>query len=268
VLDLAERMSEAKEASPDSVDHMPPIRRARIDKEKEWKGLGARLKQITEKLSPTEHQNIQSRRLRLKSEIHSLEQPEIEERKARVIEHEKLNSQIESLVDWLKQAGVSIKVVRRDKTEKKHVQKGPPVLDVTTEIGPEAARSILAFFDSQAGKKILERLKGLGISPGGGKAASTSEGPPQAFAEKTFVLTGTLGSMTREEAAEEIRKRGGSVTNSVSKNTSFLIVGENAGATKSDQAKALGVQQITEDQFLAMLDLRAQPKSPQQQNLI
>jgi DNA ligase (NAD+) len=268
VLDLAERMSQAKEASPDSVDHMPPIRRERIDKEKEWKSLGGRLKQIREKLSLTERQDIQARRLTLKSEIHSLKQPEIEERKARVIQHEKLNSQIESLVDRLKQAGVSIKVVKKDKSEKKHLQKGPPLLDVTTEIGPEAARSILAFFGSQAGKKIMERLKGLGISPKGGKAASTSEFLPQAFAEKTFVLTGTLESMTREEAAEEIRRRGGNVTTSVTKNTNFLIVGENPGATKTNEAKTLGVEQITEDRFLTMLNLRAHPKSPQQQKLL
>jgi DNA ligase (NAD+) len=74
--------------------------------------------------------------------------------------------------------------------------------------------------------------------------------------------------MTRDQAAAEIRKRGGSVTNSVSKNTSFLIVGESPGATKTDEAKALGVQQLTEDQFLARLNVRTQPKSPQQQNLL
>ena len=58
------------------------------------------------------------------------------------------------------------------------------------------------------------------------------------------------------------------MTNSVSKNTSFLVVGEKPGATKTDQAKALGVQQLTENQFLDMLSLRIKPKSPQQQHLL
>jgi DNA ligase (NAD+) len=82
------------------------------------------------------------------------------------------------------------------------------------------------------------------------------------------VLTGTLVTMSRDEAAQEIRKRGGSVTNSVSKNTSFLVVGEEPGSTKTEQAKALGVQQLSEEGFLAMLDLRPQPKPSQQQNLL
>ena len=59
--------------------------------------------------------------------------------------------------------------------------------------------------------------------------------------------------MTRDEAAEEIRKRGGNVTNSVSKNTSFLVVGEAAGATKSDQARTLGVPVLNEKEFLEKL---------------
>ena len=115
---------------------------------------------------------------------------------------------------------------------------------------------------------MLGRLKELGILPKGGRSSSTDEGSSQSFAGKTFVLTGTLKIMPRDEAAEEIRKRGGSVTNSVSKNTSFLVVGEEPGATKTDQAKALGVEQLTEDQFLTMLNLRAKPNSPQQQNLL
>ena len=82
------------------------------------------------------------------------------------------------------------------------------------------------------------------------------------------MITGTLKSMSRDEAADEIRKRGGSVTNSVSKNTSFLVVGEEPGATKTEQAKVLGIPQLTEERFLAMLNFRAQPKSPKQQDLL
>lgn len=136
-------------------------------------------------------------------------------------------------------------------------------------IGPVVAQSISRFLDSRTGRRLLERLSKLGIHPRGGLASAASDAPAlfQPFLGKTFVLTGTLSSMSRDAAAEEVRKRGGSVTNSVSKNTSFLVVGEEPGATKTEQAKALGVQQLTEDQFLAMLELQPQPKSSQQQNL-
>jgi DNA ligase (NAD+) len=71
--------------------------------------------------------------------------------------------------------------------------------------------------------------------------------------------------MSRDEASEEIRKRGGSVTNSVSKNTSYLVVGENAGATKSDQARTLGVPMLNEKEFLEMLGPPKETKSETKQ---
>ena len=75
--------------------------------------------------------------------------------------------------------------------------------------------------------------------------------------------------MTREEAAEAIRKAGGKVTNSVSKNTSFLLVGKNPGQRKPRRkTEILGVPQLTEDRFLAMLNLRPQQKSEQQQHFL
>jgi DNA ligase (NAD+) len=137
-------------------------------------------------------------------------------------------------------------------------------------VGPVVAESITRFLDSRTGKHLLERLRKLGIHPQGGLASTGDEGVAlhQPFMGKTFVLSGTLRSMTRDAAGDEIRKRGGSVTNSVSKNTSFLVVGEEPGETKTKQARALGVQQLTEDQFLDMLSLRVKPKSPQQQRLL
>jgi DNA ligase (NAD+) len=158
-------------------------------------------------------------------------------------------------------------MVRATKKEKAGQLKGPPVISVTTEIAPEAAESLLSFFHSQTGKRILARLKELGIAAKGGKAAASSESLPQSLSETTFVLTGTLQSMSRDAAAEEIRKRGGSVTNSVSKSTSFLVVGNEPGETKTAQAKALEVRQITEDQFLVMLNLEKKSQSPGQQSL-
>jgi DNA ligase (NAD+) len=262
-LKLADKVHEAKLASPDSVDNMPPIRRTRLDKEKEE----ARLRNQLSDSRPPKGE-IEAQRESLKLEIEHLKQREPEERNARIQQHEKLNAQIESLVGFLQEAGVKTKVVRVEKKEKARLLKGPPVISVTTEIAPEAARSILAFFSSRTGNKILARLKGFGITPKGGTGTVSGRSLPQSLSGKTLVLTGTLKSMSRDEAADEVRKRGGSVTNSVSKNTSFLVVGENPGATKTDQAKALGVPQLTEDQFLDMLNWRAQPKSLQQQDLI
>jgi NAD-dependent DNA ligase len=266
VLELVQMVIEAKRASPDSVDHMPPIRRSRIDSEKEYAGLRRRLR---EKPSLAELQAIQAERLRLKSEIEGLAERESQERKARILQQEKLNIQIENLLERLTHAGVGINVVKREKQERKHIQKGPPVLDVTTEIAPEAARSIVQYFASQTGNRILERLSSLGISPKGGQAGGASQSLPGAFVGKTFVLTGTLESMSRDAAAEEIRKLGGSVTNSVSRNTSFLVVGESAGATKSEQAQKLGLKTLNEKEFLEMLGSPNESKSePRQRDLL
>jgi DNA ligase (NAD+) len=125
------------------------------------------------------------------------------------------------------------------------------------------ARSILEFFDSEAGKKVLKQLKHLGISPKGGKAESMSEGTLQHLAGKIFVFTGSLTSMTRDKAAEEIRIRGGSVAASVSKNTNFLVAGEEAGS-KLDKANELGVKILTEKEFLKMLGSKPQPEQKDQ----
>jgi NAD-dependent DNA ligase len=141
---------------------------------------------------------------------------------------------------------------------------------VHESIGPVVAESLMQFFDSNNRQHLLRRLVTLGIRPRGGLAiteehagASTS----LALSGKTFVLTGTLASMSRDDAAAEIRKRGGNVTNSVSKNTSFLVVGADAGATKRDQARTLGVPVMEEQQFLSMLKLAEDAMPGRQQTL-
>jgi len=75
---------------------------------------------------------------------------------------------------------------------------------------------------------------------------------PQSFAGMTFVLTGTLPTLTRDEASEMIRLRGGKAAGSVSKKTTWVVAGENAGS-KLDKANALGVPVIDEAAFLAMV---------------
>src|SRR6266705_1282877 len=122
---------------------------------------------------------------------------------------------------------------------------------IVTEVGPVVAKSVLDFFGSAEGKKILQRMKQLQIHPKTEKvsAKKMAELP---LARKTFVLTGTLPSMTREEATEKIEALGGHVTSSVSKKTDYVLAGSEPGS-KFDKAKELGVQIIDEAAFRKML---------------
>jgi DNA ligase (NAD+) len=117
------------------------------------------------------------------------------------------------------------------------------------EVGPVAAGSVLDFFASANGQKILQRLRGLGIHPAGGAAGqATAAGP---FTGKTLVLTGTLPTLSRDEASKLIREAGGSVSSSVSNNTDYVVAGEEAGS-KLEKAQKLGVRIIDEKEFLKM----------------
>jgi DNA ligase (NAD+) len=129
------------------------------------------------------------------------------------------------------------------------------------EVGPVAAASVLDYFASPTGKKVLARIRELGIKPErgallrvAGEADKTGGAMLRApvFAGKTFVLTGTLPSMTREEATAKIEAAGGKVSGSVSKKTDFVLAGAEAGS-KLDKAKELGVKILDEAQLLKML---------------
>ncbi|MFL6506288.1 MAG: BRCT domain-containing protein, partial [Candidatus Udaeobacter sp.] len=122
---------------------------------------------------------------------------------------------------------------------------------IVTEVGPVVAQSILDFFASPAGKKSLRRLKELGIQPKSEKILATRAAELR-LAGKTFVLTGTLPTMTREEATEKIEALGGHVTGSVSKKTDYLLAGAEPGS-KFGKAKELGVRIIDEAEFRKML---------------
>ena len=122
---------------------------------------------------------------------------------------------------------------------------------IVTEVGPVVAQSVLDFFGSSAGKKILQRMKQLGIHPKSEKvsAKKLAELP---LAGKTFVLTGTLPSMTREEASAKIEALGGHVSGSVSKKTDYVLAGAEAGS-KLEKANELGVRVIDEAEFRKMV---------------
>src|SRR6266446_963927 len=122
---------------------------------------------------------------------------------------------------------------------------------IVTEVGPVVAQSVLDFFASSAGKNVLRRMKELGIQPKSEKV-SAKKAAELPLAGKTFVLTGTLPSMTREEATEKIEALGGHVTGSVSQKTDYVLAGAEAGS-KFDKAKELGVRIINETEFRKML---------------
>jgi DNA ligase (NAD+) len=121
-------------------------------------------------------------------------------------------------------------------------------IDDIYEIGPAVAESVHAWFRDPANRRLVERLKGAGLRVEEDEAPSGS----RAFHGMQFVLTGTLESMTRDEAKAAIESRGGRVTSSVSKKTSVVVAGREAGS-KLDKAKELGVRIVDEPAFRAML---------------
>ena len=131
----------------------------------------------------------------------------------------------------------------KSKAEKKH--------GIVTEVGPAVAQSVLDFFASAIGRKILQRLKQLGITPKSEKT-SGKKAAELPLAGKTFVLTGVLPSMTREEATQKIEALGGRVSSSVSKKTDYVLVGAQPGS-KFDKAKQLGIRILDEAEFRKML---------------
>lgn len=118
------------------------------------------------------------------------------------------------------------------------------------KIGAEVARHTVAFFASERGQRAVMRLAELGIAP---MAARLATAPVVGvFSGKTFVLTGTLPTMTREAAAAKIEAAGGKVSGSVSKKTSYVLAGAEAGS-KLEKAQALGVTVIDEAELLRLL---------------
>ncbi|MFH1489826.1 MAG: helix-hairpin-helix domain-containing protein, partial [Pseudomonadota bacterium] len=114
-------------------------------------------------------------------------------------------------------------------------------------IGHEIAGSIVAFFENEANKGIIQRLLKAGI-----RFERIETAPPSPVRGKTFVLTGSLGRMTRSEAKEKIIARGGRLASGVGRGTDYLVAGESPG-TKLQKAETLGVKILQEMDFLALL---------------
>jgi DNA ligase (NAD+) len=112
------------------------------------------------------------------------------------------------------------------------------------EVGPKVAEGVLEFFSESANRKLIERLRAAGVNMKEEKAAPISA----KFAGKTFVFTGTMANRTREEAEALVAAHGGKAGGSVSKKTSYVVVGSDAGS-KLEKAKSLGVPTLDESQF-------------------
>ena len=123
-------------------------------------------------------------------------------------------------------------------------------LQEAPDVGPIVAESIATFMNERHNREGIEQLRAVGVRfPEGKPERAERQGP---FAGKIVVLTGTLGSMTRDEAKERVEAAGGKVTGSVSKKTDYVVAGTEAGS-KLDRAQELGVRVLDEEEFLKLL---------------
>ena len=116
------------------------------------------------------------------------------------------------------------------------------------DVGEIVTESILAWFSDEDNLKLLEELRSLGVWP---LEEKNVELP---LTGKSYIVTGTLNSMGREEAEDKLRELGAVVTSSVTKNTTALIVGEKPGKSKTDKADKLGISRMSEAEFLKLIE--------------
>ncbi|HEV8313190.1 MAG TPA: NAD-dependent DNA ligase LigA [Burkholderiaceae bacterium] len=140
----------------------------------------------------------------------------------------------------------------------KHFGKLDAIMDASVEqllevndVGPVVAQSIRTFFDQPHNREVAEQLRAAGVQWDEHEGSQRRAGP-QPLAGKTLVLTGTLPTLTRDEAKELIEAAGGKVTGSVSKKTDYVVAGVEAGS-KLDKARELGVTVLDEDGLRALL---------------
>ena len=125
-------------------------------------------------------------------------------------------------------------------------------IDDVEEIGPEIARSVHAWFADPANRRLIEKLRAAGVRM---KDERKKPKGKQPLAGKTVVITGTLSTLSREEATAAAKEAGARVASSVSKKTHFVVVGDNPG-TKAAKAEEVGVEMIDEQEFRKRLGRR------------
>jgi DNA ligase (NAD+) len=141
-------------------------------------------------------------------------------------------------------------LARHFRTMERVMREPVEALQSVSEIGPVVAASVRAFAEEPRNQQLIARLAAAGVN-------MTSQAPeptdqPGPLAGKTFVLTGTLTRMTREEATAALERLGAKVSESVSKKTSYLVFGDDAGS-KLEKARQLGVETLDEDNFQALI---------------
>ena len=144
-------------------------------------------------------------------------------------------------------AQTAVSLARKFKSLDKLVDATEDDLLSVPDIGQVVAEAILAWFADEDNAKLLDELKELGVEP----LAESNDNLP--LAGKSYIVTGTLASMGREEAEDKLRALGATVTSSVTKNTTALIVGEKPGKSKLDKAEKLRISQLSEAEFLNLI---------------
>ncbi len=121
-------------------------------------------------------------------------------------------------------------------------------LQKADEVGPRVSQSIRAFFDEERNRELIERLRAAGLQ----FTYESQRKEGGRLSGQVFVITGTLPSLSREDAKAKIEEAGGKVTDSVSKKTDYVVAGEKAGS-KLEKAQKLGVAVIGEEQLLELI---------------
>ncbi len=125
-------------------------------------------------------------------------------------------------------------------------------IDTVPNIGESMAKDIRAFFEERHNREVIQRLRRAGVHWPPPVRKRKADAP---LAGKTFVLTGTLSSMPRDEAKQKLQELGAKVAGSVSKKTDYVVVGADAGS-KADKASALGVPTLSEEEFLKLIGIK------------
>jgi DNA ligase (NAD+) len=123
-------------------------------------------------------------------------------------------------------------------------------LQQAPDIGPVVAAAIRAFFQEPHNQQVIARLRAAGVR---WPETEVKQAVEQPLAGKTIVLTGTLESLTRDQASDRLRALGAKVSGSVSKKTDYVVAGREAGS-KLDKARELGVTVLDEAELLALLE--------------
>lgn len=184
--------------------------------------------------------------------IHALGIPNIGEETARVLAQHFGSMDALAQADWdailERKKAIQKENDRRKKTDEARL---PQLLP---GIGKEITVSIGRFFGQDHNREVVTQLQQRGVHPQETAAAVTvAPSARSVLAGKTFVLTGTLGSMTRDQAKERLQKKGAKVSGSVSAKTDYVVVGADAGS-KAEKARELGVAMLDEAAFKALLD--------------